>query len=95
MASAPTSTRYRGETIPGRAWDEIDRLRNTARLLLRAASVRSGPRSGRYAACEMIWHRAEGAATTALLGSDFETAIAQLQGAVRVLASARKDVPEA
>lgn len=95
MANARTSTRGRGETIPGRSWDLIDRLRNTARLLLRAVSVRSGPRSGRYAECETIWHRAEGAAATALLYSDFETAVTRLEEAVRVLANTRKAAPGA
>lgn len=79
--------------VPARSWDAIDRLRNTARLLLRAVSVRSGPRSGRYAECETIWHRAEGAAAVALLYADFETAIAQLEEAVRALAASRKAAP--
>jgi len=93
VPNARAAARSRESSIPGRAWDAIDRLRNTAHLLLRAASVRSGPRSGLYAECETIWHRAEGAASTALLRADFETAIAQLHQAVRLLASPRRAAP--
>ncbi len=87
MRNANTFSLDTGKMSHDRSWDVIDRLRNTARLLLRAVSARSGSRSPRYAKCETIWHRANDTAVVALLRADFQTAIAQLEEAVRVLAN--------
>jgi hypothetical protein len=76
--SAPTSARHS-------PWENIDRLREAARLLLKAVEVESGPQSALLTRCRSLWQNAEREAAVSLLYSDFKNAAVRLDQALRAL----------